>query len=67
MLSAGQITWQVHKHSWRGSYPRLLQLGSVGVATLEPRTGRVTNKWSYDEIQQVEHCPTASMHGIAHQ
>ncbi len=43
----------VTKHSWRGAYPRQLQLHESGIRTLEPVTRRVTHEWRWDELLDV--------------
>ncbi|KAA3681187.1 DnaJ subfamily C member 13, partial [Paragonimus westermani] len=40
----------VTKISWKGSYKRLLTIGTVGITTYNKDTLRVTNQWRHDEV-----------------
>ena len=40
----------VTKHSWHGSYPRLLELTRVGLETREPESNRCTNSWLFSDV-----------------
>ncbi|TPP60322.1 hypothetical protein FGIG_11457 [Fasciola gigantica] len=47
----------VTKISWKGSYKRLLTVGTMGVTTYNKDTLRVTNQWPYSEIYSVRPDP----------
>ena len=43
----------VTKHSWRGAYPRLLELTRAGLETREPESNRCTNSWLFSDVLAV--------------
>jgi len=45
----------VTKKSWKGPYERTLQLEEKSITTLEPETGRVTNRWTLPDVIAVTH------------
>ena len=49
-----ELVIEVRKHSWRGSYERLLRLSPSGLETRMPdATRRITNVWRLSQIQIV--------------
>ena len=46
--------WATYKKTWRGEYRRLLQVSSDSVATLDPKTRRITNDFSMSDVLSVE-------------
>ena len=41
------------KHSWRGQYNRIFNLGNNVFQTLDPKTMNVTNAWEYKQVMKV--------------
>ena len=49
-----ELVIEVHKHSWRGTYNRLLRLSPSGLETRMPdATRRITNVWRLSQIEVV--------------
>uniref|UniRef100_A0A5K3F9M3 RME-8_N domain-containing protein n=1 Tax=Mesocestoides corti TaxID=53468 RepID=A0A5K3F9M3_MESCO len=44
------VSYLVTKNAWKGSYRRILSIGTLGVTTYRKDNLRVTNQWLYQEI-----------------
>lgn len=47
------MSYVVIKHSWKGKYKRVLVIESTQISTFDPKSMKLTNCWSYDEVFDV--------------
>lgn len=53
MASQSSSSYVVVKHSWKGKYKRIIVVEPTQISTFDPKSMKLTNCWSYDEVIDV--------------